>query len=537
MDYYYKNDLQSVLLYIREELGYRVFRDPPKLYATIRDLAPELEPEGAVLRQIAEKGLLSELKAAADSADTTLQNRVLMKIRYQVMKITLNNEEKADFFLETLVRLYGLQIPPPNVSKTPEYLDIPPICSPSALNTLKNRISPKTIELSSESAPAKQKKAPSAQPTGAASDTAENDTTSETEEDSGASDTQGGGAAKKSKIPFALIGVIAFAIACLCAFIMWNASLDLFAFMRVRTPYNVWGNIEWSLENGVLTISGNGPMEDVEYSENFYENIPWGDMQNSITSIVIQDGVTHIGDRAFWRCENLTSVTIPDSVTSIGVHAFNGSSKLTKIKIPNSVTTIGRSAFAFSGLKTVVIPDKVTVVEKDVFYGCSNLISVTIPDGVSSIGDNAFVFCNLTNVTLPNSVTNIGESAFQWCSNLTSVKIPDSVTTIGKSAFYGCHSLMEVVIADRISIIEDFTFHDCKSLTSIIIPERVTEIGAHAFENCENLKSVVIPDSVTIIHGFAFDGCSPLESVSVPANTELWYKAFPEWTTVTRREG
>ncbi len=139
--------------------------------------------------------------------------------------------------------------------------------------------------------------------------------------------------------------------------------------------------------------------------------------------VTIPNGVTSIGNRAFYRCSSLTSVTIPDGVTRIGYDAFQNCTGLTSVTIPNSVTTIGSSAF----------------------YGCSSLTSVTIGSGVTSIGYDAFEYCsNLTSVTIPNSVTMIGSSAFYGCSSLTSVTIGSGVTSIGPNAFGYCSGLTSI---------------------------------------------------------------------------------------------
>ena len=171
-------------------------------------------------------------------------------------------------------------------------------------------------------------------------------------------------------------------------------------------------NLRWHLtDNGVLTISGKGEMND--YSANYFENrAPWRGYD--IKRIIIGDGVTTIGVYAFAGCSSLTSVTIPNSVTTIGEEAFEGCRALTSVTIPNSVTKIGDSAFE----------------------DCSALTSVTIPNSVTKIGDSAFEDCSaLTSVTIPNSVTKIGDHAFDYCSALISVTIPNSVTTIGEDAF------------------------------------------------------------------------------------------------------
>ena len=210
--------------------------------------------------------------------------------------------------------------------------------------------------------------------------------------------------------------------------------------------YTYWveDNLTWKLyEDGTLNISGKGAMKNYDREGDnpspVYNNL-------SVKKVVIEDGVTSIGDAAFYDCNNLTSITIPDSVTSIG-----------------------NAAFSF----------------------CSSLTSITIPDGVTSIGNSAFSNCNiLTSITIPNSVTSIGAYAFSYCSSLTSITIPDSVTSIGDYAFRNCSSLTSITIPNSVTSIGNNTFRLCKSLTIITIPDSVTSIGESAFDNCKNLKTI-----------------------------------------------
>ena len=120
---------------------------------------------------------------------------------------------------------------------------------------------------------------------------------------------------------------------------------------------------------------------------------------------------------------------------------------MTSVIIPNSVTSIGDAAFyTCSGLTSVTIPNSVTSIGDDAFYYCRGLTSVTIPDSVTSIGDYAFYECSgLTSVTIPNSVTSIGERTFAYCRGLTSVTIGDSVTSIGEKAFSDCVALTNLI--------------------------------------------------------------------------------------------
>ena len=223
-----------------------------------------------------------------------------------------------------------------------------------------------------------------------------------------------------------------------------------------------------------LYILGSGPMVDYPTSI----NRPWYQYREEIQSVVIENGITSIGDSAFCECGSLTSVTIPNSVTSIGDVAF---------------------------------------------YECGSLTRVTIPDSVTSIGETAFWKCTaLTSVTIPNRVATIGGRAFMECSSLTSITIPDSVTSIGFAAFSNCGSLASVTLPKGIASISESAFADCHSLTSVTIPDSVTLIGNGAFARCDGLTSVTIPASVAGIGDYAFDGCAKLTDVYYGGTAAQW---------------
>lgn len=283
-------------------------------------------------------------------------------------------------------------------------------------------------------------------------------------------------------------------------------------------------NLTWVLtEDGTLTISGKGEMKDYSY----YTRAPWDTYRSMVTAVVLESGVTSIGEEAFYFCD-MSSVTIPDSMVSIGIAAFSGCSSLTNVTIPVNVTSIGDNAFTgCSSLTSVTIPEGVTKIEGGTFYGCTKLESVTIPKGVTSIGFYAFCECSsLTSVTIPESVTSIGEWAFEGCSSLTSVTVPEGVTSIGHYAFYECSSLTSVTIPESMTSISDGTFRDCSSLTSVTIPDNVTNIGSSAFSGCNSLKSVEIKGAASI-GADAFGGCKKLANVTFSGNvTSIGDSAF-----------
>ncbi len=286
-------------------------------------------------------------------------------------------------------------------------------------------------------------------------------------------------------------------------------------------------NLTWALnDEGVLAISGTGEMYDFSYNSS-----PWYDSADIICSVIIEDGVTTIGDYAFYSCDSLTSITIPNSVSSIGLGTFRYCNSLININVNTSnLTYTSQDGVLFNKDKTALIyypegktaseytiPDGVTSIEDRAFYYNKNLTNIKIPDGVTTIGNRAFYYCrSLTNIAIPDGVTTIGDSAFYRCEALKSIMLPNSVTTIGESVFEDCSSLTSVTLSNNITEIAAYAFYYCNSLTKITIPYGVTTIGECAFEDCSSLTSVTLPNSVEAIDWWAFSQCDSLTSIMIP---------------------
>jgi hypothetical protein len=296
--------------------------------------------------------------------------------------------------------------------------------------------------------------------------------------------------------------------------------------------------------------------------------LPWSEYMDEIQEVVIETGVTNIGNRAFYNCSNLTSVDIPNSVSSIGENAFYGCRSITSIIIPNSVTSIGESAFnGCENLASIIIPNSVSHVGKEAFNGTAWLssqpsgviyvgkvayiylwpenwtdlseIEVNIKDGTTEIADEAFWSVTfMGKVTIPNSVKSIGRYAFDGCNNLKSIEISNGVISIGDGAFIYCYNLNSIEIPNSVISIGGDAFYrtawynnqpnglvyagkvayrykgTMPQNAEIVINEGTLSIANCAFSECGSF-SVVIPNSLTHIGSSAFSN-SGVKSVTIP---------------------
>ena len=290
--------------------------------------------------------------------------------------------------------------------------------------------------------------------------------------------------------------------------------------------------VTWKLAGGTLTISGAGDMKD--YADS---TVPWKDSRDAITKVVVESGVTTVGDNAFYGCKNLIQVSLPDGLTCIGQYAFQNASSLTEIKIPSSVNEIKACAFEHcSSISSVNIPDGVTIINGSTFYGCSNLRSVTIPDSVVTIESYAFYGCSaLSGISIPNSVVNIGSFAFKDCKSLKEVEIPDSVRNIYTNAFADCINLQKIRLSEQLSVINSEVFRGCSSLKEVTVPDNATAIKSSAFKSCTRLEKITFGSSVNSIAGQSnasyspFYGCDNLSEIYFTGDAPH----FEDWAFAT----
>lgn len=304
-------------------------------------------------------------------------------------------------------------------------------------------------------------------------------------------------------------------------------------------------------------ISGTGTVHEEDFED--YSYIP--------AKVVVEEGISGIGDDVFSGCLNLESVILPEGLKSIGNNAFAGCQSLETVTLPESLESVGKSVFAgcqenllddlqyisnnesnihlrvdgdtlyLSGSGTVqkgdfgeykpinvVVEKGITGIGASSFSDYRSLISITLPEGVEYIGTNAFRECdNLTSIVMPEGLKSIGGGAFYDCDSLISVTLPDSVATIGSWAFYNCDNLTltpEALPADLKSIGEK-AFLDCRSLTLTSLPDKLNFIDGWAFSDCVELKSIIFPESLRFIGYEAFQGCKNLTSITLPEGLEI----------------
>lgn len=268
---------------------------------------------------------------------------------------------------------------------------------------------------------------------------------------------------------------------------------------------------DWKLDDsGTLTIYGNG--ETFDFSKG---NAPWYKQRNEITNVVIEEGVTVLGDHSIEGFTNLTSITVPDSLYGLGFYAIESCPKLTELTIPGDIRQWGTPMIydceklhvyltkeADSLLRTLreySIPYTVTDADSDFIYADEHSIS-------AYLGSEE-------EIIIPAGVTRIYTEAFAYDRNIKRVILPDTLTSIENEAFLGCSSLVSVYLPDSLTQIESGAFCDCTSLESITIPSSLNTIAGQLFAGCTELREIHLPTTFVNIENGAFDGCGKLQTV------------------------
>lgn len=320
-------------------------------------------------------------------------------------------------------------------------------------------------------------------------------------------------------------------------------------------------NLIWYLtEDGTLTITGEGEMEDYDNASSIR---PWLDYYDSITTVIINNGVTNIGGSAFYNCYNLAKVVIPSSVVNVGYGAFSYCTSLASIELPNSVKSIGEYAFSYcTGLTSLVIPDGVTSINNSTFDGCSNLVEITIPVSVTSIGDYVFNGCNALNtvyflgtekqwnaVYIAEGNDPLLDADIIVINDETGEPVVpgDAIAsgTCGENLIWFLTEDGALVISGK-GEMENYSagaapwYSYIDSIIRIVIHDGVTSIGEYAFHQCSELERITIPVSMTAIGYASFNSCRKMKNVDYSGTREQWDKItidpkknlFLTWATI-----
>lgn len=287
---------------------------------------------------------------------------------------------------------------------------------------------------------------------------------------------------------------------------------------------------------------------------------------DTLTELIMPDGLQVIGEFAFWGCYNLSEITIParvteiaegtfmgcrslakvtflGPVTSIGETAFYDTRSLKHIDLPDSLTSLGSGAFKQShrdgetdrsgGLEEIVLPAGLTKIEEDTFNGCYDMRSVHFLGKVTSIGDGAFCYTSsLLGIDLPESVCSIGKKAFSG-SGLQKILLPKDCVDVEPDAF--ASSALEAFEVDpgntAFQAGEDGVLYSRDGKQLVLYPSSrqeaaytvrpgTVEIGAYAFYGVRNLEHIILPDSLREIGDYAFAEQPKLKEVVLPEGLE-----------------
>lgn len=263
-----------------------------------------------------------------------------------------------------------------------------------------------------------------------------------------------------------------------------------------------------------------------------------GAFQNtSVSSLVIPEGVTSIGDYAFAGCTSLTEITLPSTLRNIGANAFDGCTQLTiKFSAPQTPSEGGAQTTADEEAEE---EDTGLTIGDYAFRGCTGLTgNLLLPDGIVSIGNNCFEGCTgITGITFGKYLTKVGDYAFSGCTNMTYVTFgawtaaTDTLeTSVGDYAFNNCSNLENVTFSSTgpktfrsnkgtsssLKNRDTFTFNRCEKLTTVTLGTGLVEVINSVFTELPALKKVELPDTVTTFASKAFYNCPNLESIKIP---------------------
>ena len=248
--------------------------------------------------------------------------------------------------------------------------------------------------------------------------------------------------------------------------------------------------LNWEVEDGVLTITGNGEMYDWASAD----ATPWASQREDIVKVILPEGMQTIPAYTFSGMTELKEIVLPETIESIGENAFYKCRSLSNINMPEALTKIDNDAFEKSGLLHVVLPSTLKELGERAFASCEKLDSIIIDGEFTQIPANlCYSNDSLKSVKILNDVEKISSRAFYMCENLKDIQLPTTLKTIGSKVFY-------------------YT-----QLREVILPESVTEIDYEVFSGCDSLRMVVLSDSLKYMDNDIFSYSGSLKTLQVNA--------------------
>lgn len=320
------------------------------------------------------------------------------------------------------------------------------------------------------------------------------------------------------------------------SFILVTAMLaTCFMFFNVSAEES---DFSYTIDDVTMTISGNGAVPD-----NFYYDLGY-ETRESIHHVVIEEGITEIGDHAFSYfyalesvslpdtlerigvsafavCRSLNNVTLPEGLKSIDDYAFYNCRSITEMVIPESVTYLGEHIFDYAmGLSYVKLPSHLTILPAATFHHCESLKEIELPAGITEMGDSVFSYSAIESIVIPSGVTLIPERAFEECLYLESVTLSDKIEKIDKYAFYHTPSLKGIDLPESLRVIEYAAFNRSGLEGELVIPDGVEEMYWKTFYDTDITK-LSLPSTLKYME-YAIFGMTPLTEIAVDEDNPVY---------------
>ena len=255
--------------------------------------------------------------------------------------------------------------------------------------------------------------------------------------------------------------------------------------------------------DGTLTISGNGFVSCNVYSSSYIKNLPWYNYRKNITTVVIEEGVTGLGEYTFYECTNLENVYIPKSLKSVGGYSF-------AYTAPDNIYITDLDAFV-----------RINFVIKEVIGYTGALVGYDYTSNPLSSLNYENIYLNgklVTEIVFPADVTEIQDKAF-YCCNLEKVSFRGKDVSVGYLSFYKNQNLSQVDLTNVKSIGKE-AFSTCTSLKEVTFGTGLNKLGAYAFHKCTNLKVVRFQGNHPTIESTSFKEVTA--AAFYPADNRTW---------------